>query len=364
MTVRRPRLSVAPPLPPTAYVRRARRSLPFPLQEPGHRIYARARHGLYRGLQALGIEPGDEALVPAYHHGSEIETLVQAGLCCRFYDCDERLAPDAEQLEALRGPRTRLLHLIHYYGIPQDASGWRTWCDDRGLLLVEDAAQTWLASWDGAPVGSFGDLAIFCLHKSFAVPDGGALVARQPPPPAPPPGRLGVRQAALRHRDWLAQRGWTLAGDPDGHGPEMPSVAFALGDPDKPPSVLTRFLLRRLADPAAVARRHAHFERLVELLGNAVPEPFRDPPAGATPYLVLVASTRRRALLDHLEKHGIVGGALWQTPHPLLEVSRFPVAGRMRATLVGLPVHQELRDRDLARVAEVVRRFGEPVGDG
>jgi dTDP-4-amino-4,6-dideoxygalactose transaminase len=355
------RLTVAPPLAPTTYLRRRRPRLPFPLEDQDHRLYARARHGLYHGVRALGIQPGDEALVPAYHHGSEIETLSRAGVICRFYDCDERLAPDEQQLESLRGPRTRLLFLIHYFGLPQEAAHWRAWCDRSGLMLLEDCAQAWLASSDGAPVGSYGDLAIFCLHKSVGLPDGGAMVSRHPPPRPSSRRPLGVRQVVLRHRDWVAQRAARLARTPPPElgaetRQEVPSRAFDLGDPDTPASRLTTYLLPRVDASAAAAKRRLHFEYLLDRLADAVPLPLRAVPAGAAPYVLVVACTEKDALLDHLAMHGIVGGSLWQTPHPLLGVADFPVARRLRSTLVGLPVHQELSSRDLHRIADVFER--------
>jgi len=358
------RLAIAPPLPPNVYLRRRRRTLPFPLDEPGYRLYARARHGLFHGVRALGLEPGDEALVPAYHHGSEIETLRQAGLECRFYDLDVGLEPDESQLEELCGPRTRVLHLIHYYGRPQDAGRWRRWCDDRRLALIEDAAQTWLAQSGNAPVGSFGDLAIFCLHKSFGLPDGGALVARKPPPPPSAGGRRrGVHALVTRHRHWLAQRSARLArARPDVTTPESrreePSHAFAVGDPDTPPAAMTSFLLPRVADPSASAKRRANFQMLLDRLSPAVPEPLRALPAGAAPYAFLIESPDKNALLRHLEASGIAGGALWETPHPLVDVERFPVARRVRSRFVGLPVHQELSRADIDRIAGVAQRSG------
>jgi dTDP-4-amino-4,6-dideoxygalactose transaminase len=304
--------------------------------------------------------------VPAYHHGSEIETLRQAGLECRFYDCDERLEPDASQLDDLCGPRTRVLHLIHYYGRPQDARRWRAWCDERGLALIEDAAQTWLG-WSGeAPVGSFGDLAIFCLHKSFGLPDGGALVARRPPPPPPPGRRRGGRQLLTRHGDWLAQHSSRLArAEPQlstaQSRREVPSRAFDVGDPDSAPATMTSFLLPRVADAAAAPKRRAHYEQLLERLSDAVPEALRRLPEGSAPYALLVAGPDKNALLNHLEAHGVVGGALWETPHPLLDVTAFPVATRMRSTLVGLPVHQELSRNDVDRIADICERASERV---
>ena len=73
-------------------------------------------------------------LAPAFHHGSEIEALLRAGLECRFYEVGESLAPDPAELESLVGPRTRALLLIHYLGRPQAAARWREWCDERELL--------------------------------------------------------------------------------------------------------------------------------------------------------------------------------------------------------------------------------------
>ncbi len=52
--------STLPPLPFKPYARRPLRKRPFPLQEPRCRIFSLARHGLFVGVKALGLEPGDE----------------------------------------------------------------------------------------------------------------------------------------------------------------------------------------------------------------------------------------------------------------------------------------------------------------
>ena len=193
-----PWLSVWPPLPPTIYFHRNSNERPFPLDDDRCRLFARARHALWLGVQALGLAPGDEVLVPAYHHGSEVEALIQAGLGCRFYDVTSGLEPDPAELEALISPSTRALYLIHYLGVPQDLTRWRQWCDDRGLLLFEDAAQAWLASRDGKPAGSVGDLSIFCLYKTFGFPDGAALISSTPATYIPPSDKriLAPRQTS------------------------------------------------------------------------------------------------------------------------------------------------------------------------
>ena len=353
-------LSVAPTLPIDVYHRSRQSRLPFPLEEPTYRLFRRARHGLYRGLQQLGLEPGDEILAPAYHHGSEIETLIRTGLKCRFYDCDESLAPDQSLLDRLLTSHTRALYLIHYLGFPQEAARWRTWSDERGLLLLEDAAQSWLARENGRPVGSAGELAIYCLHKSVGVPDGGALVAKRPPSGPAGDAPFGLRRVLIRHRDWLAQR-YAVAGPmrrAERYGyehQEIPSHAFKLGNFDSPPSGATAFLLPRLADPAVADKRRINYRRLLEFADGNVPEAFRPLPTGSAPYVFPVSATNKLRVLETLASYGVVGGKLWETPHPAIDPQDFPVATRLRETLVGLPVHQELDPGEVDRIADVLQ---------
>ena len=352
MTARR--LSVWPPLPPAAHLRPRVSRLPFPIGEEGYRLFARARHALWHGVRALGLGPGDEVLCPAYHHGSEIEALARASLSFRWYDGDERLEPREDELESLLGPRVRALYLIHYLGFPQDSARWRRWCDERGLLLLEDAAQAWLAERDGYPVGSTSDLAIFCLYKSIGVPEGAALISRAPTPEPPIDPRFGAGVLARRHGAWLAQHSalfhamtgrFTLSGE---YSAERDRE---LGDADSGPWGSVEKLLPRLADRHVAAVRRAHYAVLLDLLGDRVEPPFDTIPEGSAPFAFPVADEAKPDLLERLRRQGIHGLDLWSAPHPSLPVEQFPRAARRRATLVGLPVHQELRLADLKRIA-------------
>jgi dTDP-4-amino-4,6-dideoxygalactose transaminase len=346
-----------PPLSLGVYARPPADRIPFPLDEPGCVLFERARHGLWHGLRALSLVGDDEVLVPAYHHGSEIETLVRAGLTCRFYEATETLAPDEPELEALLGPRTRALHLIHYLGFAQNAPRWRGWCEERGLFLIEDAAQAWLGSLEGRPLGSFGDIAIFCLYKTFGVPDGGALLCSSPQAPADGPSRAGIGPLALRHAAWCLERSPALAelaSRFERSAPYSPQQDFALGDPDTPPCTATLRLLPRV-DPGAAVRRRHNYRVLLDELGDLVPSPFATLPDGASPFAFPIAVDDKPTLMARLASHGVRGLDFWSVPHPALPAARFPGAAALRARVVGLPVHQELRPADLARIARAVR---------
>jgi dTDP-4-amino-4,6-dideoxygalactose transaminase len=349
------RYRVFPPLSVKTYFRRPSRHLPFPLAEHRCRIFAWARHALWHGLRAVGVGEGDAVLAPAYHHGSEIEALARAGVGCLFYEATDSLEPDAAELEALLSPQVRALYLIHYLGFPQDARRWRRWCDDRGLLLIEDAAQAWLASQNGSPLGSLGDVAIFCLYKTFGLPEGAALVCAALPRSPGQDRRIGFGVLLRRNGAWLAQRSAVFARlgailrQPRAYNVEED---FDLRDPESAPWRSVSFLLPRLAYQGAAARRRANYETLLELFRERVPSPFATLRQGTSPFGFPLKSADKERLLSRLAERGVKALDVWSIPHPSLEVERFPLAGVRRATTVALPVHQELSTRDLNRLAD------------
>jgi dTDP-4-amino-4,6-dideoxygalactose transaminase len=358
-------LTVWPTLSPGVYLRRPRPALPFPLDQRNGRLLAWGRHAVWHGVRAIGLEPGDELLMPAYHHGSEVEAVIRSGLVPRFYDSDRRLEPREQELDALLAPRTRALYLTHFLGFPQNSARWRRWCDERGLLLIEDAAQAWLASIDGRPVGSFGDLGFFCLYKTFGLPEGAAVVCSPPVERRPLDARLGVGPTLRKHAAWLAGRSaaftWLVTavrrqGTPDAD----PASEFGLRSPEAMPWRTTTFLLRRLADPRAAAIRRAHYRTLLDVLGDRVPPPFDELSEGASPFAFPLTVEHKRSALEYLAAAGIKALDLWSLRHPALPEDGFPEAAARRASTIALPVHQELRSGDLTRMAALVVALSPP----
>lgn len=353
----RRRLSVWPPLPPGVWLRSPLPSLPFPFAEPGCRVLAWARQGLWHGVRALGLRGGDEVLMPAYHHGSEVEALVQAGLRPRFYDAPDGLEPDEATLDRMIGPNTRALHLTHFFGFPQDAARWRRFCDDRELLLLEDAAQAWLSSRDGTPVGSHGDLAVFCLYKAVGLP--ALLLLREPAPGAPLDRRPGIGLLARKHGAWLASRSAILARAHARLHPRRASAVpldFGLRGRGDMPWSTTRFLLRRLSDGTVARRRRANYRALLDTLGDLVASPFERVPAGASPFLFPVETYYKATALERLRAQRVEALDVWSAGHPTMPSDGYPDAEARRARTVGLPVHQELMPRDIDQIATAVRR--------
>lgn len=361
--LRSTRLDWLPPMPLRAYLRPPARELPFPLEEPGCRHFLRPRQALWQGARALGLEPLDEILMPAYNHGSELQALLDNGLEPRFYEGTPALEPSEDELESCTGARTRALYLIHHIGFPQDAPRWRRWCDERGLLLIEDLALGWLAERDGLPAGSLGDLSIFGYYTMLGIPEGAAVLRRGGPSAAtaPEPAELGWRAVARRQAGRIVLRAPGSAALRQRVMPEPVYDATAdmqLGDRASGPTKASLFLLRRLRPGRVAERRRENYRTLLGGLRELVPAPFQELPPGASPLIFPIRCERKLEVLERLGAKGIRPLDIWSATHPRVPAARFPGATARRETVVGLPVHQELRPRDLERMIAAVAEVG------
>lgn len=361
------RIGLWPPFPLHGRGQAGQPNLPFPLSDPRGRVFSLARHGLWHGVKALGLRPGDEILAPAYHQGAEIEAFFRAGLECRFYRVNHRLEPVEEDLERLLGPGSRALHIIHYWGFPQDESYWRAWCDSRGLELISDGAQALFSSSEAGEAGSTSDLAVFCLYKSFGLPDGAAVFCREPLPTPDLSAPLGIRGLGRRVGSALTAASPALARlrarlVPEytvtrGDDARAPKHEIELGEPTRPPSIVSQRLLARIVDPAAARKRRENFEVLLSRFHAHVPTPFDALPAGAVPIAFPIECEDVGELLGRLRRESIIGGVLWPTHHPRLPAGPWERAEFFGRHVAALPVHQELTAGQLTRLIEVLDRI-------
>jgi dTDP-4-amino-4,6-dideoxygalactose transaminase len=302
----------------------------------------------------LGLGDGDEILVPAWQHGSEIEAIERAGCRTVLFDVDRSTtAPDASQLEALITPRTRALYLIHYLGWPRDASRWRTWCDERSLLLIEDCAQSFMSHDGAVPLGSTGAMSIFCIYKTVGIPDGAALHCTSPAAVSHSPAERG-RKAVLRaETEWLLQSrnlvAWLRGSRADA---PYGSADFDLGDPGAPPARAGEKLIPKLVKDDVPERRRLNFRSLAPHLHDMTPAPFKTLPDGASPLVYPVAVDDKPQYLRRLAERGVIGLNLWAVPHARIAENDLPEARWLREHVVGLPLHQELKQHHIEHIAE------------
>lgn len=133
-------------------------------------------------LHALGIGPGDEVIVTPRSFVASAACVVTQGAVPVFADVD----PDSQNITAqsiarVMSPRTRAIVAVHLAGWPCAMDEIMTLAQAHDLRVIEDCAQAHGATYDGAPVGSFGDAATFsfCTDKIISTGgEGGMLLLR------------------------------------------------------------------------------------------------------------------------------------------------------------------------------------------
>lgn len=120
------------------------------------------------------VQPGDEVIVPSYTFVSSALAFVRQGASIIFADsCENNPNIDADKIEALITPRTKVIVPVHYAGIACDMNRIMEIANKHNILVVEDAAQAIDSYYKGKPLGGIGHLGCFSFHETKNVTAGG-----------------------------------------------------------------------------------------------------------------------------------------------------------------------------------------------
>jgi dTDP-4-amino-4,6-dideoxygalactose transaminase len=128
---------------------------------------------LLAAFHSLGLQPGDEVLVPSATFWASVLPMVWCGLVPVFCESEsETLGIDPEDAERRITARTRAIVTVHLWGLPCKVHEIQRLADAHGLKVIEDASHAHGASVDGVPCGRFGDVSVFSLQGDKLVPAG------------------------------------------------------------------------------------------------------------------------------------------------------------------------------------------------
>ena len=129
-------------------------------------------------LAACGIGAGDEVIVPPFTFVATIEAVMSAGAVPVFADIDETLCLDSGSLEKALTPRTKAVLVVHMCGAMAEIDRIKAFCDQKGLLLMEDACQALGGTFQGKGLGTFGKVGCFSFDpvKTVTCGEGGAII--------------------------------------------------------------------------------------------------------------------------------------------------------------------------------------------
>jgi dTDP-4-amino-4,6-dideoxygalactose transaminase len=150
-----------------------------------------ARHGrcvtsgtiaLEVALRAVGVEFGDEVIVPPYTFIATASTCLMVGAIPVFVDIDpETYNLDPTKVEAAITARTRVIMPVHIGGCPADMDRIMELAQRHELHVIEDACQAHAAAWDNRRVGAIGDMGCFSFQasKNINAGEGGIILTNQ-----------------------------------------------------------------------------------------------------------------------------------------------------------------------------------------
>lgn len=337
-----------------------------------------------RALKAMSDGNRDEVVIPSYTCFSVPSSVIKAGLKVRLADIDPTtLDFTPEIVERLNGPRVLAVVATSLYGFPNDLAALTTAAQDRGVYVVDDAAQCLGGSIGGRPSGTWGDVGLYSFDKGKNVTsiDGGVLVTNSESvaaaitqetkflrkstsaESAAHVAKLLIYAAFLHpRRYWLPNSLPFL-----GLGTTPYQTDYPLAQYDTWMAPLGHRLLARLDTVAALRRTNA--ERYQKLLPWGAKLQHVMPQQGAIPaylrYPLLIHPDYRNQVLEALRANGI--GATASYPSAISDVPQLQgVFSRedceasggqdVARRIVTLPTHGYVTEEDQIRIAEVIAR--------
>jgi dTDP-4-amino-4,6-dideoxygalactose transaminase len=313
---------------------------------------------LYLSLRALGVGAGREVVTTPFTFISTATSILRAGARPVFADIEaSTFNLDPEAAAAACGPRTGAILPVDLFGRCADWGRFERLASERNVALVEDAAQSFGARWEGRPAGSFGDATAISFYPTKnlgGMGDGGILTTRRPD--------VADKVALLRTH-----------ADAGGYRHEEIGVNSRL---DAFQAAILRVKLGHVAAWNAERRRLA--ARYTRILAGIFPSsaqtrepaplqlPAPDPPGGDHVHHLYVIRTKRRdEVAAYLRERGIGCGVYYPIPLHLQpcfadlghERGAYPETERACAEVLALPIYPGLRESEQDEVCEALGSF-------
>jgi dTDP-4-amino-4,6-dideoxygalactose transaminase len=314
---------------------------------------------LWLSLAAAGLGPGDAVITTPFSFFASVSSILRCGSRAILADIDPRtfnLSADSveEAVRSLPGAKIRAVMPVHLYGQCADWDGFRRLQERYGLILIEDAAQAFGASWNGQPAGSLGDLAAFSFYptKNLSAFGEAGLVTTGSEQLAERTRVL--RSHGMRRRYYHDEIGWNS---------RLDSLQAAVLE------VKLRYLPRWNEQRRQIASRYDELFTRAGLAALTTQEgivlPYIDPRATHVFHQYVIRAPRRDALRQYLTERQIGSEIYYPVPLHLqtsltplgYRAGDFPVSERAAEEVLALPMFPELRLDEQETVVEAIRAF-------
>jgi dTDP-4-amino-4,6-dideoxygalactose transaminase len=320
---------------------------------------------LQLALDAIGLRPGDEVLIPTYTFAATGEVVTYFG--ARPVLCDSvpggfNIDP-ADVLRRITA-KTRAIIAVHVAGEPSDLQALRQIADEHSLHLIEDAAHALPATYAGHKIGSISDLTAFSFYatKTITTGEGGMLTTNNPDyaKRASVMRLHGINSDAWKR--YSSEGSWYYEVVAAGFKANMPDLLAALGLAQLKKANIFHRRRREIAD--SYIQRFSQIEEL-----DLPPRgPFNSTHSWHLFILRLKSgsfSMDRGALIQQLKQEGI-GTSVHFIPlhlHPYYrdqygyKLGDFPCAEDAYSRCISLPIYPDMTNQDVTRITNSVEQY-------
>lgn len=289
--------------------------------------------------QVLGLQPGDEVVVPGFGYMAAANVARQMGIVPIFADVrEDTWCLNSQAVANLVSNRTRAVVAIHTYGSACDMRSLVQVSDAAGVPVIEDCAESFGSMLDNQWLGTFGTIGTlsFQATKTISTGEGGAFISANPELL-----RLG---ALYRSHGVEARRYWHVI---PGNNYRLTNLQAAVGCAQ----------LEQFEGFAENRRRIAAMYRV--LLGGdsrlslqAAPQGLKSVPWTFGVRLLGFNAERRDAVMNKLTSAGIETRPGFYTPNemPGYGVHRISQCEQVSQNMIVLPFYPSMKDSDLERV--------------
>ncbi|WP_141056543.1 DegT/DnrJ/EryC1/StrS family aminotransferase [Tepidiphilus succinatimandens] len=300
---------------------------------------------IHLALEALGIGPGDEVIVPTLTYIASVNAIIQAGATPVFVDSlEDTWQIDPEDVRRKITQKTKAVMVVHLYGLPCDMDAITQICNTYDLLLIEDCAEAFGSFFKGKHVGTFGDVSTFSFfgNKTITTGEGGMVVARE--------------QAVIEKAFHLKNQGVSQTReywhDVLAYNYRMTNICAAIGlaQLEQAETILSR--KRRIADNYKNG-----------LVGLPLKTHDEQPDTVHSFWmcsLLVDDASLRQPLRDHLKRLEIETRPLFYPAHTLPHCAtnqHFPIAESLSARGINLPSWPGMDENKVGEVIKAIRSF-------
>ena len=305
---------------------------------------------IHLALHILDLSPGAEVITTPITFVSTNHAILYERLEPVFADVDRRTGSlDPVSVRQKITDRTGAILVVHYGGYPADLDELYAIADEHGIAVIEDCAHAAGATYKGKRIGSHGRLHAFSFHavKNLPMGDGGALTLSS-----------FADDDRVRRLRWLGidKDTYRRTGEQGYHWEyDVPEVGFKCHMNDIEAAIglaQLNLLDRENGRRAEIASLYR--QRLEGIPGLTLPPESADRSSSYHLFPVLVE--RRNDLVDHLRSNGIDAGVHYRRndEYAMYEKTILPGAEYFSAHTLSLPMHLDLTDEDVVRIADVI----------